>query len=164
MPHSDISIKGKIVLVTGGGSGINLSFVKLVLKAGAKGIVVADLRLTEEAQKLVDDNKNVVFQQCDVTKRQDLEKLIQSSIEAFNDVPDVYIAGAGVFEPAWSNWWDDTEDDRYAELDINVTHALKLSRIAMRALLSRKKQGVILIVASLAGFTVGAHLYIVKIH
>lgn len=59
---------------------------------------------------------------------------------------------------AWSNWWDDTEDDRYAELDINVTHALKLSRIAMRALLSRGKRGVILIVASLAGYAVSIFL------
>lgn len=160
MPHGDIAIASKIVLVTGGGSGINLSFVKLVLKAGAKAIIIADLQLTDEAQKLVDENKQIVFQRCDVTKRQDLERLVQTSIETFNDVPDVYIAGAGVFEPTWSNWWDDTEDDRYAELDINVTHALKLSRIAMRALLSRKKQGVILIVASLAGFAVGSsHIF-----
>lgn len=54
----------------------------------------------------------------------------------------------------WSNWWDDTEEDRYAELDINTTGALKLSRIAVRSLVAKGKRGVILIVASLAGYMV----------
>ena len=61
----------------------------------------------------------------------------------------------------WSNFWDDTEEDGYSQVDINVIHPLKLSRIAIRALLRKNKKGVILITASLAGFqgTFSAALY-----
>lgn len=100
MPCGDFPIQGRIAVVTGGGSGINLSFVKLVVEKGAKGVVIADLRLVEDAQKFVDQNGDkVVFSKCDVTKRQDLENLVTFSVDRFGDVPDVYIAGAGVFEP-----------------------------------------------------------------
>lgn len=155
MPCGDLPLKSKVVLVTGGGSGINLSFVKLAVQREARGVIIGDLKLTPEAEKFVQTNSTkVVFAKCDVTRRKDLENLIKVAADRFGDVPDVYIAGAGVFEPAWSNWWDDTEEDRYAELDINVNHALKLSRIAMRVLLGKRKKGVVLITASLAGYQV----------
>lgn len=99
MPLGDFPIESKIAVVTGGGSGINLSFVKLAHQKGARGIIIGDLRLGEEAQKLVDSSDNVVFAKCDVSKRADLENLVKVSIEKFGDVPDIYIAGAGVFEP-----------------------------------------------------------------
>lgn len=155
MPCGDLPLKSKIVLVTGGGSGINLSFVKLAVQREARGVIIGDLKLTPEAEKFVQaSSTNVIFTKCDVTRRKDLENLVKVAADEFGDVPDVYVAGAGVFEPAWSNWWNDTEEDRYAELDINVTHALKLSRIAMRALLGKRKKGVVLITASLAGYQV----------
>ncbi|OWP07266.1 hypothetical protein B2J93_2039 [Marssonina coronariae] len=79
----------------------------------------------------------------------------------FGDVLDAYILGAGVFETAWSNFWDDTEEDRYAEVDINVNHPIKLYRIAICAWLRKNKKGVIPAIAFLAGFagTLSAPLY-----
>lgn len=99
MPCGDLSIRSKIVVVTGGGSGINLAFVKLALSSGARGIILADLKLTEDAQNVVDKFEQVIFTKCDVSKRKDLEALITTSMERFGEVPDIYIAGAGVFEP-----------------------------------------------------------------
>jgi NAD(P)-dependent dehydrogenase (short-subunit alcohol dehydrogenase family) len=81
---------------------------------------------------------------------------------------NLYVSWCGAFnnpstdiEKSWSNFWDDTEDDRYAEVDININHPIKLSRIALRALLRKNKKGVILITASLSGFqgTFSAPLY-----
>ena len=40
---------------------------------------------------------------------------------------------------------------RYAEVDININHPIKVARIAMRALLGRDKKGVVLMIASMAG-------------
>jgi NAD(P)-dependent dehydrogenase (short-subunit alcohol dehydrogenase family) len=51
----------------------------------------------------------------------------------------------------WSNFWDDTEGDGYAQLEINTTHPIKLTRIAIRALTGKDKPGVVLIVASIVG-------------
>ncbi|KAH7342781.1 hypothetical protein BKA65DRAFT_504754 [Rhexocercosporidium sp. MPI-PUGE-AT-0058] len=167
MPFGDFPLTKKIAVVTGGGSGINLCFTELAVQKGAR-VLIADLRLTPEAEKFVKetDPKVVKFVKCDVTKRTDLENLITVSEEEFGDVPDVYIAGAGVFEPPWSNFWDDTEADRYAEVDININHPIKLSRIAIRALLRKNKKGVIVIVASTAGFAgyLAAPLYCATKH
>lgn len=87
-----------------------------------------------------------------------LSALIPSSVSHFSDVPDVYIAGAGVFDPPWTNFWDDTEPQRYAELDINTGHPIKLTRLAMRALVGHGKKGVVLSIASTGGLF-GAYSY-----
>ncbi|KAI9719761.1 MAG: hypothetical protein M1812_003249 [Candelaria pacifica] len=146
----DFPLNGKIAVITGAGSGINLAFARNASSQGAK-VLIADLRLTTEAEDFVKGAKDVIFTKCDVTKWNDLDNLITVSKKEFGDVPDVYIAGAGVFEPPWSNFWDDNEKERYAEVDINVNHPIKLTRIAMRALLGKDKKGVVLIVASVAG-------------
>ncbi len=63
--------------------------------------MIADLKLTQDGEKFVNGEgaKTAVFTKCDVTKRAELENLIKVSEKRFGDVPDVYIAGAGVFEP-----------------------------------------------------------------
>lgn len=152
MPFGDFPIHGKIVVVTGAGSGINLAFAQLAHKKGARGVVIGDLRLTEEAEDLVKRSGGaVVFVRCDVARRVDLQNLIEVAEKEYGDVPDVYVPGAGVCEPAWSNFYDDTEEDGYAQLSINLIHPLKLSRMAIRALLSKDKKGVILLVSSTSG-------------
>jgi hypothetical protein len=41
----------------------------------------------------------VKFTECDVTEWRDLENLITVAQKEFGDVPDVYVPGAGIFEP-----------------------------------------------------------------
>lgn len=53
---------------------------------------------------------------------------------------------------SFSNFWTDTEDDDYATVAVNVTAPIKLARIAVRALLHANKRGVVLLVASIAGY------------
>jgi NAD(P)-dependent dehydrogenase (short-subunit alcohol dehydrogenase family) len=100
MTFGDFPLKGKIAVVTGAGSGINFSFAQHAVQAGAR-VIVADLKLTEDGEKFMkgEGAKAAVFTKCDVSKRADLENLIKVSEQEFGDVPDVYIAGAGVFEP-----------------------------------------------------------------
>jgi len=100
MMVGDFPLKGKIAVVTGAGSGINLSFAQLAVQAGAR-VIIADLKLTEDGDKFMkgEGAKSAIFAKCDVTKRADLENLIAVSEKEYGDVPDVYIAGAGVFEP-----------------------------------------------------------------
>ncbi|KAF2186195.1 NAD(P)-binding protein [Zopfia rhizophila CBS 207.26] len=162
MAVGDLSLQGKIVVVTGGGSGMHLAFSKLAHAEGAK-VIIADLRLGPESENL---SPEIVFQSTDVRKWSDLRNLVEVSKEKFGDVPDVYVAGAGVFEPDWSNFWDDTEDQRYAAVDINVNHPIKLTRIAIRALREKNKKGVVLIMSSIAGYSrlFGAPMYATTKH
>lgn len=66
-------------------------------------------------------------------------------------MPDVYVPCAGVFEPPWSNFWDDNEDEVYQMIQINTNHPIKLTRFAMKALAGAGKQGVVALIASSAG-------------
>ena len=43
--------------------------------------------------------ENVRYVHTDVRRRKDLENAITASVVEFGDVPDIYIANAGVFEP-----------------------------------------------------------------
>lgn len=151
-PVLDFPVQDKTVLVTGGGSGIGFAFVRLCHQAGAR-IIIGDLRCTAEAQKYLDStsDKSIVFQKCDVTNWKDLHDLVTASVKAFGQVPDVYAPIAGIYEPEWSNFWDDESDGYYKTIQINVNHPLKLTRLAIRALVGAQKQGVVCLVASTAG-------------
>ncbi|KAH0843991.1 hypothetical protein FOPE_08834 [Fonsecaea pedrosoi] len=152
MSVGEFPVKGKIVVVTGGGSGICLAFVKLAVQQGAQ-VLIGDLKLGPEAAAFATSaGPDVVkFVKCDVTDWRDLENLIVVSEREFGDVPDVYVPGAGVFEPEWSNFWNDSEPSKYAQLDINLAHPIKLTRLAIRALVGRNKKGVVCCIASIGG-------------
>lgn len=79
--------------------GIGLAYCLLARKQGAKKVILADLRLTQEAKEAVQSDENLIFQQCDVTKWKDLQNIIDVSLANLGDVPDIYVASAGVFEP-----------------------------------------------------------------
>jgi NAD(P)-dependent dehydrogenase (short-subunit alcohol dehydrogenase family) len=151
----EFPVKDKIVLITGGGSGIGLSFVKLCHSKGAKGILIGDLKLTSDADDFIKKtgDGSVVFTQCDVSDWKALRKLITTSVEKFGEVPDIFCPCAGIFEPPWSNFWDDTEEESgsYKTMKINVDHPIRLARLAFRALVGADKKGVIALVASEAG-------------
>lgn len=60
---------------------------------------------------------------------------------------------AGIFEPKWSSFLYDTEDEFYMQMRVNAEHPLKLTRIAMRSLLGANKPGVVCLISSGAGLT-----------
>lgn len=149
-PVQEFPIKGKIALITGGGSGIGFALARLFHERGAR-VVIGDLKLSNpEAEELV-SKEGVVFQTCDVASWKSLHDLISASVEHFDAVPDIYVPSAGVYEPTWSNFWDDNEDESYKTIQINVNHPIKLTRLAIRALAGADKQGVIALIASSAG-------------
>jgi short-subunit dehydrogenase len=74
---------------------------------------------------------------------------------------------AGVFEPPFSNFWQDPEQDKgYAQVDINVSHPIKLTRLAIKKSLGRGKRASVCIVASIGGLggSVAAPLYCATKH
>ena len=166
-PVGDFPVKNKIVLVTGGGSGIGFTFARICHEKGAR-VILGDLKLTQEAQDyLATKDKSEIFHEtCDVTSWKSLHNLISASLKTFGDVPDIYAPVAGVFDPSWSNFWDDTEEESYKTVAINLQHPVKLTRLAMKALSSADKKGVVCHVASTAGIRGNffAPLYVVTKH
>ncbi|KAK1082779.1 hypothetical protein LTR48_006757 [Friedmanniomyces endolithicus] len=74
------SVDGKTAIVTGAGSGINYSFAKLLLSRNCN-VVIADLGLRPEAQKLVDEYSSptgkarAVFVKTNVVQWPELENM-----------------------------------------------------------------------------------------
>lgn len=95
-------VNGKTALVTGGGSGICLEFAN-VLISNECNVVIADLQLLPEAQKLVDKHSDpskprVVFQKTDVTDWSQLQAAFDVALQEFGNL-QIVCPGAGVFEP-----------------------------------------------------------------
>ncbi|KAJ9616912.1 hypothetical protein H2200_000632 [Cladophialophora chaetospira] len=157
------SVKGKSALVTGAGSGINeginLCFAKALVAKGCN-VLIADLALRPEAKEFADANSSsVVFQKCDVTSWTDLTAAMAAAEKAFGAV-DIVCPGAGVFEEPFSNFWippgsegsvDNEAGSRYKLLDINLTHPIRLTQMAIAHFVARKKEGTIVCIASIAG-------------
>ena len=81
-------------------TGIGFAYVLIAREHGARAVIIADLALTEEAKRAVDSDSKIIFQRCDVTKWSDLQDAVYTSATTLGDVPDIFVASAGVFEPA----------------------------------------------------------------
>ncbi|KAG6355948.1 hypothetical protein INS49_015332 [Diaporthe citri] len=143
---SPFSVSGKTAIVTGAGSGINLSFAALLLSRNCN-VVFADLSLRPEAEALVAkysdaaSSPRAVFVKTDVTSWPALSNIFSATLSEFGDV-DIVCPGAGVYEPHWSNFWHppgsseakdaiDGEPGHYALLDINLNHPIRVTQLAL---------------------------------
>lgn len=130
-----------------GSQGINLEFCRLLLQRGAN-VVFADLTLRPEAEALVrqyqDTPNKALFQRTDVVSWSDLEEMFKVAQKTFHSI-DIVCPGAGIFEPPWTNFWyppgtaesrDDQHGGRYGLLDINLTHPIRVSQLAIQYFLN----------------------------
>lgn len=116
-------------------------------------MLFADLALRAEAQRIVDDHRGgksqkpkAIFLKTDVTDWAQLRNMFEVADREFGDF-QIVCPGAGVFEPHWSNFWhppgsdrgkDSPEAGRYAVLDINITHPIRATQLALEYFLSPK--------------------------
>src|SRR4051812_26344059 len=85
---------GKVVVVTGGASGIGRALAERFCDEGAKGIVVADLD-QEGATDVATDLGNAIAVACDVADPAHADVLIGAAEQSFGPV-DLFCANAGV--------------------------------------------------------------------
>ena len=110
--------------------------------------MLADLALRPEAEQLVQQYQKTpnkaIFKRTDVVSWTDLEDMFQVALETFKSV-DIVCPGAGIFEPPWTSFWyppgtaesrDDRDGGRYKLLDINLTHPIRVSQLAIQAFLN----------------------------
>ncbi|EMD95230.1 hypothetical protein COCC4DRAFT_75424 [Bipolaris maydis ATCC 48331] len=166
MASIDQPLNNGILLVTGGASGIGLGVVKQAYELGTR-ILVADLKTTSDFDSFAAGKGNIVYVQADVTRWSDFDKIFDVCEKKWNDVPDAYAICAGLFEPDFSNFWKDPEkDEGYMQVDVNVNHPIKLTRLAIRKSLGKGKRASVCIIASVAGIagSLGAPLYCATKH
>jgi len=88
-------IKGKVCVVTGGASGIGEATARAFAEAGARGVVVADLKTTRDRLAGVAGDIDGLAVTADVGLEQDVKALIAAA-EAKYGAIDVFFSNAGV--------------------------------------------------------------------
>lgn len=139
-----MEIAGRVVVVTGGGSGIGAAMCRAFAAAGATGVVVADL-VGAAAQRVAGDVGGLGVA-TDVTDEGAVRDLIGAAVERFGRV-DVYCSNAGVAvaggpeapDEGWQRSWE-----------VHVMAHVYAARALLPAMLERG-EGYILGTVSAAG-------------
>lgn len=137
---------GKVVLVTGAGSGIGLAIARAFLEQGASVAVVGrtSTSLDDTVRGYPDDR--VLAISADLTVLGATEAAVASAVQHFGKL-DVVIASAGTSEPSVIDTFDDEAWHRLRS--INLDAVIALARAAAPHL--RDTRGNFLAVSSVAG-------------
>lgn len=148
----NLDFTDKVILVTGGSSGIGLACVELFLTAGAK--VMMSGTNTEKAHTVIndlgydlkDEKRRLRFHKTDVAKVNECQQLVEQTISHYGRLDSV-VNSAGVFK------FDPIDNVSEADydwiMDVNVKGTFFMCKYAMPEL--RKTQGNIVNVSSDAG-------------
>ncbi|MDX1679004.1 SDR family oxidoreductase [Arsukibacterium sp.] len=137
----------KIVLITGASSGIGAATARKVVAAGHKAVITA--RSTDKLNALANQlgTDKVLAVTADVSKLDNIEKVVAKAKEKFGRV-DVVFANAGTgLNTAGIEKGD--PDEWQTMLDVNVTGLLLTAKASLPAL--KQSQGHFIITSSVAG-------------
>ncbi|GJL88080.1 MAG: short-chain dehydrogenase [Minwuia thermotolerans] len=143
-------ITGKVAVVTGGSKGIGKAIAEALAAHGAK-VVVASRKL-DACQAVVDgikaDGGDATAISCNITNREDLEKLVRESEAAYGQI-DIMVANAAVNPFMGSNL--DIPDDAFQKImTCNVQSNLWLAQMVIPGMQARN-DGAFIIVSSIGG-------------
>ncbi len=155
-----LSLDDKVVIITGGGTGLGLAMVRALARAGA------NLVITGRRQSPIDDaaaeveaiGREALAVSTDVTNSGQVDDLIKAALARFNQV-DVLINNAGAVQENVSKpLWDITDDEWNLVMDVNLTGAFYCARAVAKPMADRGK-GKIINVASGFGLRAGRDIY-----
>ncbi|KAF2217799.1 hypothetical protein CERZMDRAFT_92446 [Cercospora zeae-maydis SCOH1-5] len=126
-------LKDKVVVITGGATGIGAATVKLLTKHEAF-IVMGDVNVEAATQLLEHLSQNLTFVRTDVSDYSQIYTLCEQAFQKYGRI-DHAISCAGIFEQG--NWFDAVLDIESVKqpgstkvLDVNLLGTLHFARIA----------------------------------
>jgi len=139
-----MDVKGKLVVVTGGASGIGQGLCRRFAYEGAKKVIVADVN--EAGAKSVADEINGVAVACDVRKEEEIIRLVHFTEQNFGFI-DLFCSNAGIIvlggvevdNEGWKRIWE-----------INVLAHVYAARAVLPGMIERGG-GAFMVTASAAG-------------
>jgi NAD(P)-dependent dehydrogenase (short-subunit alcohol dehydrogenase family) len=145
-----LDLNGKSAIVTGSSSGIGRSIALYLAKAGANVTLAARRveRLEELAKEIEKMGQKVLPIQTDVTKKEDIQKMVAETVKKFGKV-DILVNNAGILE--YKNFLEIDDENWNKILDVNLRGYFWAAQEAAREM-AKKKYGKIVNIASIAGF------------
>lgn len=142
------NLQDKVILVTGGTSGIGEACTELFARSGAKVVTSSIQREAGEAlaARLTDEGCQCVFQYADVSNESDVEAMIAVAVERFGRLDAVH-ANAGTL--ASNRITDVTVDEFHSLFNVNVLGAVLTAKHAVRVM-EKQGAGVIVFTTSVA--------------
>ncbi|HLQ30902.1 MAG TPA: SDR family NAD(P)-dependent oxidoreductase [Ktedonobacteraceae bacterium] len=153
-----ISLKGRNAVVTGGARGIGLAICKRLAEAGAN-IVVGDVRedIGKEAAEHIAQQWGVkaLFCVADVSDGASIAQLADKTVQELGGI-NIWVNNAGIYPFSPVVEMSDEQWDRV--LNINLRGTFIGAREAAKRMIVAQKGGVIINLASTAGYQGGASI------
>lgn len=139
-----MELKGKVIVVTGGGSGIGKALVQRFVDEDAKAVVAVDIN--EEAAQASARQAGCAAMSADVSNEADMQRVIASTEAQFGPI-DLFCSNAGVALGASA---DSPDSEWQTSWGVNVMAHVYASRHLLPQM-QKRGSGYFLITASAAG-------------
>jgi glucose 1-dehydrogenase len=141
-------LKGKVIIVTGGNSGIGKAIVETIGRLGAK--VVIDYRSHPEATEAIEEEigelgGTCIGVQADVSKLEDLQRLINEAVGRYGRL-DVMVNNAGI--ETRTSILDTTPDDFDKVLNVNLRGVFFATQYAAKQMIAQGGGGRVINISS----------------
>jgi glucose 1-dehydrogenase len=143
-----LKLEGKVAVITGSGQGIGRAIALRFAREGARVIINYPYRPDRALQVLQEidpSSQQAVTIQADVTILEDTRRLIQGALDHFGQL-DIVVNNAGIERKA--PFWEVTESDYDAVMDVNVKGLFFVSQAAAKHWIEAKRPGRIINISS----------------
>jgi glucose 1-dehydrogenase len=153
-------LQNKVVIVTGGGTGIGLGIARCCAEEGA-AIVLAQRRAEiaeREAATLRAGGHRALGLGCDVSQRAEVQALIAATIEAFGQL-DVMVNNAALTGAAVEArpFLEESDEHWRRIVDVNLNGAFICTQEAARRMVAQGQGGSIVNISSVAQYAAQEH-------
>jgi len=154
-----MDLTGKVAIITGARRGMGRTHALVLAKAGAK-VVVSDVsqgdcekvvKEIEKAKSTASPQGEALAVKCDVTKKEEVDKMVQAAVEKFGKV-DILVNNAGIVQ--FKPFLELTEREWDMTLDINLKGYFLCAQAVVKEMV-KQKSGVIINITSVAMGQVG---------
>lgn len=141
-------LEDQVAVITGSGQGIGRAIALRFAQEGARVVInypSDPTRAQQVLQEIDPAARRAVMIQADVTIVRDTHRLIQGALDHFGQL-DIVVNNAGIERKA--PFWDVTESDYDAVMDVNVKGVFFVSQAAARYWMGAKRPGRIINISS----------------
>jgi 3-oxoacyl-[acyl-carrier protein] reductase len=146
------NLNNKVVLITGGSSGLGYELAKAMFHKGAKVIICShnEQKLMNAHNQLIKENVNILSTLCDIRKITDILEMKELIIKEYGRL-DILINNVGyaVYRP----FEESSSKEIIDLLDVNLGAAMRLTSEIL-PIMKKQHSGIIVNISSIAGATI----------